>query len=194
MNLASFSEWWGEFSGPEQFFWGIALVASTLFVIQFAMSIIGLDTDTDLDSDGGMMEDVDGLNIISLRGILAGLMMFGWTGVAVIGSGQNLIISAAWALAAGILALVGVAYLMRFFLRMQDRGQNFDLHNALDEIGEVYLRIPPSGKGAGKIHITFSNMYQQIDAITHSGAEIPTGSKVKVVEVTDDKLLRVEPI
>ncbi len=194
MNLASFSEWWGELSGPEQFFWGIALVASALFVIQFIMSIIGLDTDTDLESDGGMMEDVDGLNIISLRGILAGLMMFGWTGVAVIGSGQNLIISAAWALAAGILALVGVAYLMRFFLRMQDRGQNFDLHNALDEIGEVYLRIPPSGKGAGKIHITFSNMYQQIDAITHNGAEIPTGSKVKVVEVTDDKLLRVEPI
>lgn len=194
MNIASFSEWWSGLSGPEQFFWGIALVASTLFVLQFLLSMLGMDAEADLDGEGGLAGEVDGLNLVSFRGILAGLMIFGWTGVAAIANGQNLIISAAWALAGGILALVGVAYFMRFFLKMQDGGQNFDLHNALNEIGEVYLRIPPSQSGIGKVHITFSNMYQEIDAITHSSSEIPTGAKVKVVEITNDKLLRVEPL
>ena len=194
MNLASFSEWWASLSGPEQFFWGIALITSILFVLQFLLSMLGMHGHSDIDGHGAMIEDVDGLNLISIRGILIGLMIFGWTGVAAIAGGQNLIIAAAWALAGGILALVGVAYFMRFFLKMQDGGQSFDLNNALDEIGEVYLRIPPSRSGTGKVHITFSNMYQEVDAVTNSGTEIPTGAKVKVVEITDDRLLRVEPL
>lgn len=196
MTLTSFSEWWASLSGPEQFFWGIAIITSVLFVLQFLLSMLGMHDHGDFDGHGhgGLMEDVDGLNLISIRGILIGLMIFGWTGVAAIAGGQSLMIAAAWALAGGILALVGVAYFMRFFLKMQDAGQNFDLHNALNEIGEVYLRIPPSQSGTGKVHITFSNMYQEIDAVTSNGSEIPTGAKVKVVEITDDKLLRVEPI
>ena len=196
MDIGSFSHWWATLTTPEQVFWGIALFSTSLFVLMVLLSFLGIDGDADLEIDTADA-DIDGggdLNFFSVKTILAGLMMFGWTGVAAISNGNPLITSVAWAIFTGILALVGAAYLMRFLLKMQDPGHKFDLYNAVDEIGEVYLRIPPSRSGKGKVHITFSNLYQEIEAITESKTEIPTGSKVRVVEVIQNNMLRVEPL
>ncbi len=192
MEQSTIDIWWTHLSGEEQIFWGIAVVSSTLFVIQFILSMIGMaDMDTDIDKDFHF-EESGGLDLISVRGILAGLMLFGWTGVVILSSGGNLTEAFAWSLVAGILALVGVAYLLKLFLKLQDEGHRANLWNAVDEIAEVYLRIPPNKEGAGKINLVLGNTYQELEAVTHSSKAIPTGAKVKVVQVLDGNLLLVE--
>jgi len=193
MDQSVINIWWNQLSGEAQIFWAIAVVSTVLFVIQFILSMVGVG-EMDAEVDGGFDFEVGGgLELFSFRGILAGLMLFGWTGVVVLSSGGNVMAAFAWSLVAGILALVGVAYLLKQFLKLQDDGNKTNLYNAIDEIAEVYLRIPPNKEGRGKIHITIGNLYQELDAMTTDEKAIPTGSKVKVVEVLDGKILLVEP-
>ena len=49
MVLLFFEDWWGPLSSTEKVFWGISLVFSVLFLIQFVVSLIGLDFDTDVN-------------------------------------------------------------------------------------------------------------------------------------------------
>ena len=51
MILLNLGDWWVTLSGAQQAFWGIAIVFSILFLIQFVFSLIGLDADADMDGD-----------------------------------------------------------------------------------------------------------------------------------------------
>ena len=51
------------------------------------------------------------------------------------------------------MALVAIAYLMKLSLRLQSSG-NIDLGYAIGKVGSVYIPIPPSMQGVGKINIT----------------------------------------
>ena len=48
MMIADIS-WWASLNTIEQIFWGIAIVFSVLFIIQFGLSLFGLDFDADAD-------------------------------------------------------------------------------------------------------------------------------------------------
>ena len=45
-------EAWNALDGAQKVFWGVAIVASIVFVIQTIMTFVGLDNDTDVDSSG----------------------------------------------------------------------------------------------------------------------------------------------
>jgi len=193
MIQASLDFWWHQLAGESQVFWGIAIVSSALFIVQFILSILGLGgSDLDAEGDWNFHHDF-GLHLFSLRGILAGLMLFGWTGVAIITSGGNVIAAFAWAFVAGIVALIGVAYLLRLFLALQDAGHTVKIIDALDKVGEVYLRIPPNLSGVGKVHLIMENSHQEIDAMTTASYPIATGTKVRVVKIREDNILLVQP-
>ena len=57
----------------------------------------------------------------------------------------------------------------------------------------VYLRIPATREGQGKVQISLLGSVQEISAMT-DGAFIPTGARVRVIQVIDDNTLLVEPI
>jgi hypothetical protein len=99
--------------------------------------------------------------------------------------------SLAIALGAGFLALYLVAYLMTAMSRLQSRG-NIDFRNAVGERGRVYLRVPGSKAGLGKITLALQGRTIECKAVTR-GADIPSGSDVRVVAVTADTL-EVEPV
>ena len=61
---------------------------------------------------------------------------------------------------------------------MQRNGTlNFD--NALDQVGEVYIPIPPNRQGAGKVMIAVQGSLKELEAITDESSIIKTGTKVK---------------
>ncbi|MEL6988867.1 MAG: hypothetical protein AAGK97_13730, partial [Bacteroidota bacterium] len=59
MLLTAMNDWWTSLTTPQQIYWGISIVSSVLFTIQFILSLIGLDADADVDFDIEM--DTDGV-------------------------------------------------------------------------------------------------------------------------------------
>lgn len=192
--LLFLEEWWGPLSSTEKVFWSISLIFSVLFLIQFVLSLIGLDFNTDADVDGVHVPSDTGLDtdftILSVRSIIAFFTFFGWTGVLIIGRGGSIWTVIIFSVLAGIAAMFIVGYMMFQFSKLTEAG-NADLKDTLYQTGEVYLSIPANKNGHGKIHIKLQGAIKEFDAVT-DGDALPTGSAVKVVEVLDRNLLLVE--
>ena len=122
MKLLTITEWWYAMPTIEQIFWGIAIVFTTFFIIQFGLSVLGLDFDADADadlSDGGYSLDPS-FTLLSVRSIIAFFVFFGWTGVLAIGRGYSTTTVFLMAAGAGLIAMVVVAYLMYFFYKLAE--------------------------------------------------------------------------
>jgi hypothetical protein len=187
------SDWWNTLSGAHQVFWVIALVFSVLFLIQFVLSLIGLDFDSDADADAKTDHGMDAnFTIFSVRSIIAFFTFFGWGGVLALNAGGNTIAAVAVAGISGFAAMVVVGYMMFWFSKLNQEG-NIDLNNAIYQTGKVYLPIPANGRGQGKVHISIGGSLKEIDAITE-GKNLPTGSTVRVIEVINDNVFVVEKV
>ena len=191
-------DWWSSLDGIQQLFWGISIVFSVLFIIQFVLSLIGLDFDGDADVD--VHADVDhghsytldaDFTLLSVRGIIAFFTFFGWTGVLVLNAGGSTLMALGFASLSGLMAMLIVGYMIYMFSKLTQAG-NTDIQEALFQTGEVYLTIPAEKNGYGKIHLKIQGSLKEMDAITE-GQTLLTGVPIKVIEVLDDNLLLVEP-
>lgn len=195
MVLLFLEDWWGPLSSTEKVFWGISLIFSVLFIIQFVVSLIGLDFDTDTDVDvdietHGEYHLDPSFTILSVRSIIAFFTFFGWTGVLVLNSGGSVWAAIGFASLSGLTAMFIVGYIIYLFTRLTEEG-TASLSKALYSTGEVYLSIPANKNGHGKVHIKIQGALKEVDAVTN-GDTLPTGSTIKVVEIIDDNLILVE--
>jgi len=194
MLLSISTGWWEGLSGAGQAFWGISIVFSVLFVIQFVLSLIGVDFDLDMDGDTDTDFGMDAdFSLFSIRSIIAFFTFFGWTGVLMLDAGFGVWMAVAGASTSGFLAMVIVGYMMYKFTQFDESG-TFNPNSAINHTGEVYLFIPAAKTGYGKIHLKLKGALKEMDAVTDETLEIPTGAKVKVVEVLDDNLLLVKKL
>ncbi len=200
MLLLTLGDWWSALSGAQQAFWGISIVFSILFLIQFVFSLIGLDMDSDADMDVSTDVDADadvGLDadftLLSVRSIIAFFTFFGWTGVLILNAGGSTLAAISFASLAGIIAMTLVGYLIYLFSKLSQEG-NIDVNKALFNTGKVYLTIPAEEIGQGKVHINIQGSLREMNAVTKNLEPLPTGAAIRVIEVIDNKLLVVEPI
>jgi hypothetical protein len=188
-------EWWIGLDGASKVFWMISIVFSILFFIQFVMSLFGIDflgdTETDGTKDSGYSIEGD-FALFSVRSIIAFFTFFGWTGVLVLGKGSSIWIALFFALLAGAAAMFLVAYLFLLFHKLT-KSENTDVYQALFTTAEVYIPIPEHRKGSGKVHILLGNALREMEAVTE-GERLPTGKKVKVVEIINKQTLVVIPL
>jgi hypothetical protein len=178
----------------EQIFWGIAIIFSLLFVIQFGLSLLGgdVDTDADLDTSDGSFSLDPSFTLLSVRSIIAFFTFFGWMGVMALSNGYGATKVILMAGGAGLAAMVTVAYLMYFFSRLAESG-NADLAELIYKNATVYLTIPERRRGKGKIHVTLNNSLREMDAVTE-GERLENGKSVKIIEIIEDNILVVEPV
>ncbi len=196
MVILFMEEWWDPLNNAEKVFWAIALIFSVLFLIQFVLSFIGLDFDSDADIEIGGGTEISsgfdtGFSVLSVRSIIAFFTFFGWTGVLVLNTGATSWLAISFAFAAGTAAMLLVAYMMYLFHKMGESG-TVNLKKAVYKNGEVYIPIPANKNGQGKIHVKISGALKELDAVT-DGDAIPTGALIKVVEVLNNNILLVEP-
>lgn len=165
-------------------FWIIACSASLVFVIQTALTFIGLgDTDAgldDLSTDG--VEDGSMSGLFSFRNLINFLLGYGWSGVLLYDR-----IDARWALYliavfVGLLFVAAFVIMFRQMMRLAHDG-SFHMEEALGLTADVYLRIPASRNGCGKVQFSVKGSVHETDAITDDAQELPTGSKVIIKEV-----------
>ncbi|MFT5834354.1 MAG: hypothetical protein ACI97N_001992 [Cognaticolwellia sp.] len=199
MMLLVLGEWWAALAGIEKIFWGVSIIFSVLFFIQFVLSLIGLDFDSDVDMDfdsdvdSGFSTDVS-FTVLSVRSFIAFFTFFGWTGVLVLNNGVSGLWAVGFGAIAGIAAMLIVGYMMYLFARLQDDGSVFDPYEALDEVGTVYMKIPAGQQGSGKVQIKLQGSIKEVEAVTRDGEPIPMGTAVRIIDILDEKIMIVEPL
>ncbi len=175
----------------QQVFWGCAIVASVIFIIQFILTLMGMDhSDADVDFDGADTMDYGGsLNLFTIKNFIGFLVGFGWAGVCLHDSISNPFVLLFVAILVGCFFVAMFVFIYKQTRRFEKNGA-YNINDCLDKSASVYLRIPAGGQGKGKIQISLGGSVQEIDAITDED-EIPSGRNVKVVEIIDNETVKV---
>lgn len=183
-------EWWMSLDMVAKVLWIITSVASLIFIIQTIMTFVGMDSDVNLDTnlDGGSMTDAFPFQLFTFRNFVNFFLGFGWTAVTLKGNVSG-VVTILVAVLVGILLVAAVMYIFYMMSKMEQSG-NIDSNNAVGCKGNVYLTIPGTRSGEGKVQIGIQGAIREFDAITE-GETIPNGTPIRVVEVINENVLLV---
>jgi len=197
--MLSINNWWFHLSGAEQVFWAIAVIFSILFTIQFVISLIGLDFDSDVDmADGGHLDVHDGYDVdpsftlFSVRSVIAFFTFFGWVGVIGLSNNVDLTLAIILATVSGLIAMFFVAIILYQLIKLSEEG-TLQIDEALGKYGEVYIPIPGKNSGKGRVTVEFDSKTMELDAVT-DGPELKTGTLVYVFKVFENNVLLVREV
>lgn len=171
-------------------FWYIALITSTIFLIQTILTVVGSDSSDGVNADfDGNLDHADApFQLFSIRNLINFLLGFGWTGVAFYQSISNKTILVILAIAIGV-AFVFIFFLLIFQILKLTEDNTFNIQNLNGKTGEVYLTIPAEMSGKGKIQISLNGSNHELSAMTRSDKSLLSGQNVKVVEIKDGLLI-----
>ncbi len=207
----TFVEWWNSLGLASQIFYCIAVPSTLVLLIQTVLMFLGFDDDVegefDIDSpdadvgDGVFGEDeitdvsdvagIESLHVFTFRGILAFLVVFGWVGIVMQSAEVKLFITIPVAAVCATITMVAVAYLFKAVMRLKSNGVA-DNRNAVGAAGKVYLTIPPSRTGEGKVNVMLQGSYVERNAVTDETEAIPTGSEIVVLGTSGEASLVVK--
>ena len=193
-------DWWNALQPLQQILYVVAIPAT--------LHDGGLDHDGSLDhgdlDHGGCEQDHDfghdansqgaehsgDWHLITVRGVVAFLTLFGWVGIALLDMHVPAVLSIFLALVAGFIAMFVVAILLKVANDLQQSG-NLDTMNAIGLTGEVYVPILENAKG--KVTLIVQERFTEMDAICPAGP-LKTGQRVQVTGVVENDVLVVAPI
>ncbi len=196
-------EWWNSLSIISQIFTCIAVPSTLVLLIQTATMLIGFGDDSDIPDDTEVefdadvddiphdFEGLDGLRIFTVRGMVAFLVVFGWVGTVLDSSGAGILATVSVAALCGFLMMVVLAFLLRAVMKLRSDG-NLDNRNTVGTAGKVYLTIPASRSGEGKVQVMLQGTYAEINAVTDEAEPIKTGTEVIVTGVSGQTSLVVK--
>lgn len=179
------------------FFLACAILGGAVLIVQLLLGLFGVaHHDVDLSHDasaghGSLSGTSDGLHLLSVRALSAGLGFFGVGGMAGMSTGLGILIALPLGIVLGTGAMIGTALVTRWMLSLEDDG-TVSIDGAVGSTGTVYLAIPGERQGAGKVHLTLQNRTVEYQAVTSQGA-LPTGASVLVVDVVGPDTVDVVP-
>ena len=167
-----------------------ALVGGLGVLAQVLLLLMGGDSGDGLYGEHAA-ETGDGFRFLSVFGLSGFLTMFGLVGIALsrqsqLAPGPALL----GGLLAGAVAIAILARLFRFAGRLQANG-TLQPQSATGCHGSVYLTIPAAG--TGRVMVRIGKRLLEMDAIHAEGAELATGTPIRVVRV-DHSLAMVQPL
>lgn len=186
-------EFFSSMDATQQFYWYVAIGASVIFIIQTIMTFIGADSDTGVDADfDGNLDSADApFQLFSLRNLINFLLGFGWTGAVLYNAFESKFV-------VGIVSfLVGSVFILLFFVIMRfiwklSEDNTFKMEDTIGKTADVYMNIPASKNGRGKIFVSVKGSSRELYAVTTAGEALKSGSLVKIIGIEGD-ILVVEP-
>lgn len=209
-------DWWEALSTFEKIYWYIAIPFSVILLIQLILTFVGMgdadgdfggsdldipdadveiDLDLDtisedmIDSDPSGYEDVSQFSMFTIRNFIAFFTLFGWGGIAAINNNLSTFWVIVVALISGLIAMSIVAFLFYSMSKLQDRGGELRIKNAINKIGSVYLPISAKAGNVGKVQIKVQGGLKELQAVTMGDTDLSTGSVVKVTGVINNILV-----
>lgn len=179
----------------ETFFWFFALSGSVTLFIQLILNLFGLSDHHDIgdtDIDTGEI-DTSNFKWLSKQALSGFFMMFGWIGLSCLKEFEfNVLLSLAIAFIAGVLAMFVSGFIFKMARKLHSSGTVFKIEDAIGQEAMIYQRILKKDKG--KILISLNNLTREIDAIALNEEEIPSFTKVKIINKVDENTVSVVPI
>lgn len=186
-------EWFSELSSFEKFYWVITGVSSLFFVFILISTFVGGDVDDVGDVDAEIDADTGvGFQFFTLKNTVAFFAIFGWSGVSSINSGNSTSTTLIISMISGLIMMILVALLMFYMRKLNDSG-TLRIKNALGGIGEVYTTIGANRSKIGKVQIKVQSSLRDLEALTDHDTDLTQGEVIKVIEVTSNGILIVEP-
>jgi hypothetical protein len=194
-----------------------AVFGGTLMVLQLVMMIVGVgDTDSsdfdsggdvggdsigDADSDGvsgtdgdssiaGHSHTADIFKVLSIRTIIAGITFFGLGGLAGLTGGMSKPVSVILAISSSLIAIYFVYYLYLSVANLKSDG-SISSKTLVGSFGNVYIKIPASGTGIGKVLVNQQERTMEYEAMT-AGNELKAGTPIVVVCIVSPTTVEVK--
>jgi len=169
-------------SGLEKLYWILAIAGSLAVGIQMILVFL-MEVEAEFDHPGGG-SDTTGLQIFSIKNLSAFFCIFGWSGLSLIHHNYTTWSTLAISGCLGTIMMAVMAGLMYGLYQLRSDG-TVDLNRIETNIpAKVYLRIPATG--VGKVSFTYKNKNHEIPAVSSDRKEIPTGTPVTIVKITNN--------
>ena len=181
----------GDATGLEMLFAASALVGGILFLLWFALMMIGGVADDIFEGLLGMQGVGDlgadaSFKALTFQGLMAFLMFFGLAGLYTLKSTETSTLAIAIGGIAGFASMYGTGKLFQLFITLQSDG-TVEISESVGATGTVYLRIPH--EGAGQVQVNFGGSLRTMNAKSHDDAEIGNGEFIEVVDTMGDVLI-----
>ncbi len=201
--------WWEGLSAMLKVLYCIAIPSTLLLVIQTILTLTGFgeggaganpsdtsgldlevdsaDTEIDLELDGADA-DIGTLRLFTFQGIVAFSTTFAWVAICLVKGGMQSAPALLLGGLCGAAIMYVVAKLLQVSAKLAENG-TFDIKSAIGESAQVYVMIPGGGESGGKITLTLSARFVELNAITEGTESILAGSVVRVTDVVGDTVV-----
>ena len=140
------------------------------------------------DADIHVHGSYSSLQLFTVQGIVAFLAVSGWVSIAALSSGVPSAGAIPLGLVAGFFAMYGIAKLVQISKKLTENG-TIDFRNAIGENATVYIPIPPSGEGEGKVTLTLQGRFMECSAVSNESEMLKTGTAVRVTDLNGEILV-----
>lgn len=159
----------------------ISIIAGGILVLLLLLSLVG-GLDLELDTDFSSESDTDGAGGLGLiKGVLTFVSVGSWAMKIFLLSEKTTALAVTLGVLVGIVAVLLLHFMMKTLMN-NDENVNWDSHDALLQMGEVYLKIPAKA-GNGIVNVNIKGATREMKAKSFDNKEIKTGAKVRVIEV-----------
>lgn len=150
---------------------------------------------TDSFADGQGADPHHGMQLarlITFQTVVAFLAFFGLGGLASLEAGRGPAAAVSIGILLGLGSMVILSYLLHGFRRLHQDG-TVHPRRAIGRTGQVYLRVPASGGGEGKITVILQGRTVELNARS-TGPAIPNNATVQIDDFFDNQTVYVSPI
>ena len=177
----------------QKIYWIVTGVSTFIFFIVLISTFMGADADDIGDIDAEIDADTGaGFQFFTLKNLVAFFTIFGWSGIASIDAGNSKSITIIISLLCGLAMMFVMAAMFYYISKLTSSG-TLKMKNALNSIGEVYLTVGANRSRTGKIQIKIQGALRELEALTDHNEDLKQGKIIKVIEVTNNGTLIIEP-
>jgi hypothetical protein len=186
-------EWFQELTSFQKTYWVLTGISTLLFLFVLITTFIGADADDIGDVDAEIDADTGaGFQFFTFKNVVAFFAIFGWSGIASIDAGNSKSINIISSLFCGLAMMFVMAAMFYYISKLTSSG-TLKMKNALNSIGEVYLTVGAKRSKVGKIQIKIQGALRELEALTDYDEDLKQGKIIKVIQVTNNGILIIEP-
>ncbi len=186
-------EWFSGLTSFQKMYWLVTTASTLVFVFVLITAFIGADGDDIGDVDAEIDADTGaGFYFFTFKNMVAFFAIFGWSGIASMDAGNSKSTTIFISVLCGLLMMTVMAALFYYISKLTSSG-TLKMKNALNAIGEVYLTVGANRSRIGKVHVKVQNSLRELEALTDYDTDLTQGTVIKIVEVTSNGLLIIEP-
>ena len=182
-------EWFENLSVLEHVYLWVAVAATLFLIIQIILLCFSsFGGDVDFDGDGDIDVDADsGVSIFTVKSITAFLAAGCWAGLltCTLVSDKLQWLSIFIALIVGGAAMAAVVFALRAMLKLQCNGA-VQMQKLIGQRATVYVSVPPSRSGRGKITLTAQGRFMELDALTDSEERLAVDEAVEIIATENE--------